>query len=477
MNIKNSDYVGKIFSKLVMISKIKPNSTLTETVLLENCLDRRLSENVCANQNYPSVALSAICGKMLNIHQDITTIEQFKKIDSVHFYGTLRNGKDPYKIKIKNEYETGIPQYIRMGTIGNTVITTEQFQPWFDAAFLSVQKDNALTEINKGSGVIKVGDDYKEQDIILKKDDVITNTKKALLRQAGIEYVQVYKNTRFAILCVDYELDHFNKNFELEYIKDSMKSWGYRFEVIKIKPSRYESNNRSIEDFEITTDIETYIQNIKKITEDFDYIVACGLAVDQHLVQLGLFRSINELNVLTEQGLVHQKSYLIGNSFKMMVGGLRSPIKKETIKYLNEKGIPFCTRTKTYEDRAIVSYIPGYILDIIINMHIFMKPTILSHLYNKPVQPEWKIGVLNHDFDYQGIADSQHRFFWGYASDVHYGKDGEMSTTKIAEIKIIKVENERPDMLSFFSECNCFIPMINEDMQLKAGDYFYYLEI
>lgn len=110
-------------------------------------------------------------------------------------------------------------------------------------------------------------------------------------------------------------------------------------------------------------------------------------------------------------------------------------------------------------------------------MHIFIKPTILSHLYNKPVQPEWKIGVLNHDFDYQGITDSQHRFFWGYASDVHYGKDGEMSTTKIAEIKIIKVENERPDMLSFFSECNCFIPVINEDMQLKAGDYFYYLEI
>lgn len=49
-----------------------------------------------------------------------------------------------------------------MGTIGNTVITTEQFQPWFDAAFLSVQKDNVLTEINKGSGVIKVGNDYKE---------------------------------------------------------------------------------------------------------------------------------------------------------------------------------------------------------------------------------------------------------------------------------------------------------------------------
>lgn len=63
MNIKNSDYVGKIFSKLVMISKIKPNPTLTETVLLEDCLDRRLSENVCANQNYPSVALSQLVEK------------------------------------------------------------------------------------------------------------------------------------------------------------------------------------------------------------------------------------------------------------------------------------------------------------------------------------------------------------------------------------------------------------------------------
>lgn len=131
----------------------------------------------------------------------------------------------------------------------------------------------------------------------------------------------------------------------------------------------------------------------------------------------------------------------------------------------------------TYEDKAVMSYIPGYILDIIVNMHLLVKPTILQRMYRKPTLPEWKIGVLSHDYSFDIVEEYKYKFLWAYVSHTTYDERLRIVTKEIPELKIIKVENERPDMLSFFSECNCFIPVINEDMQLKAGDYFYYLEI
>ena len=88
-----------------------------------------------------------------------------------------------------------------------------------------------------------------------------------------------------------------------------------------------------------------------------------------------------------------------------------------------------------------------------------------------------QVGVLSHDYSFDIDREYKYQILWAYVSRTAYDERYRIVTKEIPEIKIINVENERPDMLNFFKECNCFIPVLNEDHQLKAGGYFYYLEI
>lgn len=476
MEIKNRKYIGYNLWQQEYISNFMPKSNLTETVSLSDCLGRRVAKDVFANQSYPSVALSAIEGKMLNIKEDITTVEQFKKIER-DTVGALGLGEDPFVVKTENDFITRISPFIKIGTIANTVISTEQYLPWFNSAYLTPEKGDVLREIKKGQGVVEVGIDYKNKYLILNQDDIITNAKKALLRQAEVEQVIVYKNLRFAVLCVDYELEDLNKNFEFEYIIDCMQNWGYDFEVIKIKPFKSNPINRIVDDAGISTDFDTYLNNIKEVTHKYDYVVACGLANNSYFNGYGLLRTINDLMNIYTLGSNNQKVQFIGNHFNLFKGAARSPEIREDVKRYDEEGNFKGQKLMLYEDKAVMSYIPGYILDIIVNMHLLVKPTILQRMYRKPFLPEWKIAVLTHDHIFEIDEGYEYKILWAYATHTTYDERRRIVTKEIPEINIINVENERPDMLHFMKECNCFIPVMNTENELKAGDYLYYLEI
>ena len=477
MEIRNRKYINYNLWQQEHIAQVMPISNLTEKISLKNCLGRKLAEDIYANSAYPTLALSAICGKFLNIQDDITSVKQYKEIETIHFFRNLMNGENPFAIKQTNTFLSDIAPYMKIGDIANTVIPLEQHLPWFRAAYLSPEKGDVLADIKKGTGIVNIGADYQEKDLVLKKDDIITNSKKALLRQAGISEIKVYKKLRFAVLCVDYDLENLNKNFEMEYIQDCMQSWGFDFEVIKIKPFKNVPLDTKTTDDSIATSFETYLNNIQQVTQNYDYIVACGLADHRFFNQLGLFRSLNELRRLYSQGEYNQKIQSSGNHFRLFSGDLRNPVCREEVKFYNEQGRLIVQRTMKYEDKALMGYISGYILDIIVNMHLLVKPTILQRMYRKPFLPEWKVGVLSHDYSFDIDREYKYKILWAYVSRTAYDESYRIVTKEIPEIKIINVENERPDMLNFFKECNCFIPVLNEDHQLKAGDYFYYLEI
>ncbi|RZG72110.1 MoeA protein, partial [Acinetobacter sp. WCHAc060025] len=235
MKIKNSNFVRHNLSQQSFINNFMPKSNYTEIVNLQNSIGSKVAEDVCAYQEYPLVALSAIDGKMLSIKQDITSIEQYKAIKD-RVLGLLIYGEDPFEVKTDSDFIAPISAYMKIGKIANTVIRTEQMLPWFNAAFLMPDKGDILVGIKKGQGVIESGSDYKKDNTILVKNDVITSSKKALLKQSGVKEVIVYKSIRIAVLCVDYDLEDMNNRLEFEYIQDCMKSWGYDFKAIIIKP-------------------------------------------------------------------------------------------------------------------------------------------------------------------------------------------------------------------------------------------------
>lgn len=479
MQIKNSNYVQRNLDQQTRISYSMPKSKFAEILDLQASLGRRLSEDIYAEREYPPVALSAINGKILNIKQDITTVEQYKEIKD-RVLGVLRLGENPFEVRTDLDFIAPISEYMKVGHFANTVITLEQMLPWFNAAFLSPQEGDVLVEIKKGQGVIEPGNDYKQDKIVLAKDEVITSSKKALLKQSGVDQVIIYKDIRIAVLCVDYDLENMNNRIEFEYIQDCLKSWGYEFEILRIKPHKdtpVQNYDKTINDASIAEEFKIYIKNIQQITKEYDYIVACGLVDNGYFHQLGLLRGINELYKIYEHGAYNQKIQFIANHFKMFTGKSRTPEKRETENFFNENGLPIGQKSILYEDRAVMSYIPGYILDVIVNMHLFVKPKILQRMYGKPFLPNWKVGLLTHAYTFKIEEGYKQKILWAYVTQTIYGELNRITTKEIPELKIITVENERPDMLHFMKDCNCFIPLLGEDHELKAGDYLYYLEI
>ncbi|WP_228256389.1 molybdopterin-binding domain-containing protein [Acinetobacter wuhouensis] len=462
------------------IKNFMPKTKFAEIIKVQDSLGRKVSEDIYAEQEYPLVTLSAIDGEMLNIQEDIKTVEQYKKIIRDKVLGVLQLGENPFEVKTDQDFVVPIAAYMKIGNIANTVITIEQKLPWFNAAFLKPERGDVLVEIKKGQGVIESGSDFRQDDIVLAKDEIITSTKKALLKQAGVNEVIVYKDIRIAVLCVDYDSAELNSQLEFEYIQDCMKSWGYSFDVLRIKPHKDIPVNAldiEINDAGFSTDFKTYSENIQKMAHEYDYIVACGLVENRFFHQKGLLRGTNEFRSCFETGQYNQKLRFFSRRFKFFLGNSRSPDIRENVRYYNKQRLPTLTKMELYEDKAVMSYIPGHILDVIVNMHLLVKPTILQKMNRVPCSPDWKIGKLLHDFSFEIDDDYRNKILWGYVTRIKYDEVRRISTEEIPELKIITVENERPDMLSFMKECNCFIPVMGEDNQLKVGDYLYYLEI
>lgn len=102
MEIRNRKYINYNLWQQEHIAQVMPISNLTEKISLKNCLGRKLAEDIYANSAYPTLALSAICGKFLNIQDDITSVEQYKEIETIHFFRNLMNGENPFAIKQTN---------------------------------------------------------------------------------------------------------------------------------------------------------------------------------------------------------------------------------------------------------------------------------------------------------------------------------------------------------------------------------------
>lgn len=479
MNIKNEKFMAEMYLQCRSFLKNMPNPRHTEVIPLEQALGRRLAEDVFAQTEYPNIALSAVAGSMLMLKENITSVEHYETLlhsrPSVD-WNVLNWGGNPYKIEAEGEYKLPTDIYMPIGRIANTVISTQQELPWLDGSLGTNENLDALEEIRIGSGLIEVGADYKANDLTLKREEMITASKKALLRQAAVKQVTVFKKVRVAIALVDYDLEETNKDIELEYIQDCLSTWGFDYDVFKIKPfKRQIPQGKIVEDAGIATDYSEFETKLKQLTQDYDYVVGCGLEDKQVLNSLGLFAT-PFVRVLENSG--SDKFARIGKRIKIMMGNPRSPAIKENIRLYNEKGIPQVTIGKLYQDCGLIGYVPGRTLDIIVNMHLYIKPTLLSLISVKVKEPEWKVGRLVNDYTLNMDDKFSDTIIWAHV--IHedtYELSGPRNAGIYPELTIIEIEEQRPDFLKLLNQCNCFIPVRNNETEFKNGDFFFYLEI
>lgn len=472
LHIKNNSLIASIFNNFIQLGKRLPNPNLTEVVSIDECLSCKLATDVIAEAEYPDVALSRTHGYMMNIKHDITTIEELRTIKQLS-----RNpeyGRILFKPDTTQDFRAYVDAHIKIGNIANTLIGGKDLDGWtFDDYEKYELKE--LKPLTIGLGMIEKGADYKTGQVILEKGTIITPPQKALLRQAKVTQVQIYKRIKIAVVCVAYDLEELNSDLEFAYIQDCMKSWGYEFDVIKIKPGRYEMPQivLSEEDRQLSTDMKTLIDRLNDIANTYDYSIACGINLKNgQFSQIGLERT----------GLLRGEIFPImsvGRKSRLIMGDLKRPRTQEYCKYYNEQGLVQATILKQYEDRGIIHYASGGLLDIIVNMHVAVRPILLHRIHNKPYQPQWEIGVLGHDYEYK--EDHYNAILWASASDIFYDvKPGYHRQETVPELKIIELDESRQDKINFMKECNCFIAIefrSEEDKILKKGDLFYYLKI
>ncbi|RZG78312.1 MoeA protein [Acinetobacter sp. WCHAc060033] len=439
-----------------------------ELVKVSDSVGRKLAQDVFASRCYPQVALSAIEGYMFNLDEDITTIDQFKKHDKQNFFNKLELGENPYALDKNIKIQSFIDKYIQIGAIANTVISRSHAHPWHCEQIIS-SEDNELVPITKGQGLFLKGEDYQESELLLKQNEIINSVKKALMSQAGVDKILVYKDIKIVVLYADYDIEYYNKNLEFQYIQDCLTDWGYIFDTIKIKPVKENRMNVEAVDAGIANEFEQFKKEISKITEEYDFVVACGLSDSYSTRNLGLKRGFRQTYSILN-------NYIDDNKFYIYFGDLRQPISNFQKKYY-ENNMAKGNRVFRLENRAVVCYLPGCMQDIIINMTMWIKPMLKSFKEQKFHSPDYKVAVLTHDYYIDWKEGKRNTIRWAFVTQFEPQDADKFSMKKNAEITIFDTDDIRPDNIFFFRNCNCFIPIKKIDGDLKAGDHLYYLEI
>ena len=473
MNIKNHSLFMTFFNEFIELGKRLPTPNLTEVISIDECLNCKLSADVLAEAEYPDIALSRTRGYMMNIRHDIKTIEALRSIKQL--YRNPLYGQISFKGDTSQDFRAYVEAHAKIGKIANTLIGGKDLDGWtFDDYEKYELKE--LKPLTIGLGMIEKGADYKTGQVILEKGTIITAPQQALLRQAKVKQVEIYKRIKIAVVCVAYDLEELNSDLEFLYIQDCMKSWGYEFDVIKIKPGRYEMPEIELseEDRQISTNMKTFIDRLKEIANTYDYSIACGINIEvKNFSQLGL-----EKTGLLHGGEITPRVWIAGIKSRLIMGDLKRPITRENIKYYNEQGLIQATVVKQYQDRGIIHYVSGGLLDIIVNMHLCVRPILLHRIHNKPYQAKWEVGVLGHDYEHQG--DQFSAILWANVSDIFYDvKPGYHRQETVPELKILELDESRQDKINFMKDCNCFIAIEfrSEERKLKKGDLFYYMKI
>jgi molybdopterin molybdotransferase len=173
----------------------------TEIIPLENLLGRVLSEDLVASREQPPfdrVAMDGIAISFTSLDQSrLFPIEGIQKAGRKQL--TLSNSENCFEVMTGASLPIGV----------NTVIPYEQVEIKNNKATLSEE----LIVKNKSHIHFK-GSDYKTNDMLLQKGQIITTPMIALIASLGLTEVQVTKNPKIAVISTGDELIEPGKNCE-----------------------------------------------------------------------------------------------------------------------------------------------------------------------------------------------------------------------------------------------------------------------
>ncbi|MCK0912468.1 molybdenum cofactor biosysnthesis protein MoeA [Acinetobacter pittii] len=441
-----------------------PKGDLKETVKLDEAVNQVNASDIYALQDYPLHNLSEYAGWALN-----SETTQFASKDSpvliTHWYywgQQLYRSINPYKLDLKASSLLEIPAYTKLQESLDSVITEQDER--LDLSDTDAKKITG--SIPAMHGVIPKGSIFKQGDVIQKKDEELTPEKLIVLRRAGIKELSIYKNPRILIVSM-HSFDKEEMSEESLYVKDVLKTWGYKqVEIKSLKPERFDAafnnlkkDNGPALDDSLTTSRGDYIKFFEEQTSNFDVILCCTYQNNRsslfQLEKLPIFDQSSMSSALNTRCIP-------GNEIKILKGQDRTPPSRETVQIYDESGNHKGMRVVVTEDKATIINLPGGIQDIAILMHAFVK-----YILNKHISDFFDHAYFKGKTDIEIIPDVTNRkLLWG---NYKAQENGEY----VLEI----IEQQQSYQIEPFVKANCIVIVPFQEQTIAKGTDLYFMKI
>lgn len=441
-----------------------PKGDLKETVELDKAINQVNASDVYALQDYPLHNLSEYMGWAINSE---TTQSANKEspllITNWYYWGQqLYRSINPYKLDLKAPSLLEIPAYTKLPESLDSVIAEQDER--LDLSDTDAKKITA--SIPAMHGVIPKGSIFKQGDVILKKDERLTPEKLIVLRRAGIKELSIYKNPKILIVSM-HSFDKEEMSEESLYVKDVLKTWGYKHVEIKLlKPERFDAafnnlkkdNDPALDD-SLTTSRDEYIKFFEEQTSNFDVILCCTYQNNRsslfQLEKLPIFDQSSMSSALDTRCIP-------GNEIKILKGQDRTPPSRETVQIYDESGNHKGMRVVVTEDKATIINLPGGIQDIAILMHAFVK-----YILNKHISDFFDHAYFKGKTDIEIIPDVTNRkLLWGHYKAQENGE-------YVLEI----IEQQQSYQIEPFVKANCIVIVPFQEQTIAKGTDLYFMKI
>lgn len=441
-----------------------PKGDLKETVKLDEAVNQVNASDIYALQDYPLHNLSEYAGWALN-SETTQSASKDSPVLITHWYywgQQLYRSINPYKLDLKASSLLEIPAYTKLPESLDSVITEQDER--LDLSDTDAKKITG--SIPAMHGVIPKGSMFKQGDVIQKKDEELTPEKLIVLRRAGIKELSIYKNPRILIVSM-HSFDKEEMSEESLYVKDVLKTWGYKqVEIKSLKPERFDAafnnlkkdNDLALDD-SLTTSRDDYIKFFEEQTSNFDVIICCTYQNNRsslfQLEKLPIFDQSSMSSALNTRCMP-------ANEIKILKGQDRTPPRRETVQIYDESGNHKGMRVVVTEDKATIINLPGDIQDIAILMHAFVK-----YILNKHISDFFDHAYFKGKTDIEIVPDVTNRkLLWGCYKAQENGE-------YVLEI----IEQQQSYQIEPFVKANCIVIVPFQEQTIAKGTDLYFMKI
>ncbi|WP_028855279.1 molybdopterin molybdotransferase MoeA [Psychrilyobacter atlanticus] len=241
----------------LILKKIPSLKGKKETCKLEESLGRVLCENIVASVNVPEFNRSTVDGYAIKSKESLGASQGIPAFFTIK--GEVLMGENTSK-KLESGEAIYVPTGAMIPTGADSMIMIE---------YCEILEDTLLVHkpVSSFENIMLMGEDVKEDDVILKKGSTITPENIGALASLGIYDLPVFKKFKFSIISTGDEIIGEDEEYKMGKIRD-VNSYTLSLAIQKF--------GVVVEKKIVKDNFDTILEEVKKSTEKSDIVLISG---------------------------------------------------------------------------------------------------------------------------------------------------------------------------------------------------------